>query len=61
MQGRTQSWGRALLLCKSLREMDFQSAPATLLGSAAAGPEAQHAPPALSPGLVLPQPMLLIL
>lgn len=59
MQGGTQSWGRALPLCKSLGEMDFWGAPATLLGSAAAGAEAQHGPPAPSPGLVPPKPMLL--
>lgn len=41
--------------------MDFQGAPATLLGSAVAGAEAQLGPPAPSPGLVLPQPTLVFL
>lgn len=41
--------------------MDFWGVLATLLGSAAAGAEVQHAPPAPSPGLVHPQPMLLFL
>lgn len=61
MQGGTQSWGCALSLCKSLGETDFRGAPATLLDSAAAGAEAQRGPPAPSPGLVLPQPVLLLL
>lgn len=61
MQGGTQSWRRALPLWKSLGEMDFQGAPATLLGPAGAGAEAQHGPHAPSPGLVLPQPMLFFL
>lgn len=61
MQGGTQPRGRALPLRKSLGEMDFWGPPATLLGSAAAGAEAQHGSPAPSPGFVLPQPVLLFL